>query len=858
MLKQLLFGTLIWMVIFFKRAQGCNGSLNLISAAAPGNITIGGLFDVHQQSERNSSILNTTSCSGFDVDKFLGVMSMIYTIQAINNSTEILPGIILGYEILDTCSDITTALADVFQLLSLSKAPEHQAEDLCDYTTYRPFVSAVVGPGYSDISVAVGRVFQLFMMPQISYSSSSTILSDKAQFPSFLRTVPSEADQIKAMTLLMVQMNWRHILIIGSDDDYSQQGVTALVTSAQQANICIDFSQTIPTSEITNLLPGLIQKVRESPANVVVVFAEATFAKVLLQRAINDSVKKTWLASDTWSVSSFITTLPNIDTIGNILGFSFKMDQVNGFADFLDNLPSSQWSRNQFYEEYQSLRAVCNSSSISEIINCISSKKADSVTRKFLGPDGFLKELIEAGTPIPFNVFLSVLSVAHALHDLLGCDITSCNGSLEFTPWMLLEKLKTVRFTVENQGINFTLDTDQPIEFDLVFWESRNNGIKVQVIGNYTKQKNFTIQDNYKMVLQNISSSCSSQCKPGEMKSSNSCCYMCVPCPEGLISNITDAASCFPCQQDEYPNNTVCIKMPQTYFNWTDNFAIFLMIFDILGIIIVGAIAMIFTIHYTTPVVKAAGSFMVYVILTCLLLSFISVIFFIGKPTDIKCKIRQIMFAISFTCCISCMLMNSFRIFVAFMFDPLQQHILKIVYKPFMIIPVFILLEVLILVLWMTLNGPTTYLQTSEDNQVYRCSEGSLVAYYFTHGYTTFISLICFTFAFVSRKLPHNYNEAKFITFAMLVHLIAWMIFFAEFSYSFGIYLSAIQALTCLISSYGVVIWYFLPKCYIMLFRKEKNTRENFSLHVYSYSQKTVNETFQKAHETTNPPENRV
>uniref|UniRef100_A0A8C4RN19 G-protein coupled receptor family C group 6 member A n=1 Tax=Erpetoichthys calabaricus TaxID=27687 RepID=A0A8C4RN19_ERPCA len=778
----------------------------------------------------------------FDVDKFLGVMSMIYTIQAINNSTEILPGIILGYEILDTCSDITTALADVFQLLSLSKAPDHQAEFLCDYTTYRPFVSAVVGPGYSDISVAVGRVFQLFMMPQISYSSSSTILSDKAQFPSFLRTVPSEADQIKAMTLLMVQMNWRHILIIGSDDDYSQQGVTALVTSAQQANICIDFSQTIPTSEITNLLPGLIQKVRESPANVVVVFAEATFAKVLLQRAINDSVKKTWLASDTWSVSSFITTLPNIDTIGNILGFSFKMDQVNGFADFLDNLPSSQWSRNQFYEEYQSLRAVCNSSSISEIINCISSKKADSVTRKFLGPDGFLKELIEAGTPIPFNVFLSVLSVAHALHDLLGCDSTSCNGSLEFTPWMV--SLFSFHFHADIHLSRLMRGSYSLISL---------------LLPNLSKRfYNFSLCNKALLFSQNISSSCSSQCKPGEMKSSNSCCYMCVPCPEGLISNITDAASCFPCQQDEYPNNTVCIKMPQTYFNWTDNFAIFLMIFDILGIIIVGAIAMIFTIHYTTPVVKAAGSFMVYVILTCLLLSFISVIFFIGKPTDIKCKIRQIMFAISFTCCISCMLMNSFRIFVAFMFDPLQQHILKIVYKPFMIIPVFILLEVLILVLWMTLNGPTTYLQTSEDNQVYRCSEGSLVAYYFTHGYTTFISLICFTFAFVSRKLPHNYNEAKFITFAMLVHLIAWMIFFAEFSYSFGIYLSAIQALTCLISSYGVVIWYFLPKCYIMLFRKEKNTRENFSLHVYSYSQKTVNETFQKAHETTNPPENRV
>lgn len=91
---------------------------------------------------------------------------MIHSIEMINNST-LLSGVKLGYEIYDTCTDITVAMAAALRCVSKFNSSREIMEFKCDYSNYVPRVKAVIGAGYSEISMAVSRTLSLQLMPQV-------------------------------------------------------------------------------------------------------------------------------------------------------------------------------------------------------------------------------------------------------------------------------------------------------------------------------------------------------------------------------------------------------------------------------------------------------------------------------------------------------------------------------------------------------------------------------------------------------------------------------------------------------------------------------------------------------------------
>nr|XP_008516188.1 PREDICTED: G-protein coupled receptor family C group 6 member A isoform X2 [Equus przewalskii] len=781
---------IICFVIILASSQPCQTPDDFVTATSPGHIMIGGLFAIHEKmlsSDDYPRRPEIQKCVGFDISIFLHTLAMIHSIEMINNST-LLSGVKLGYEIYDTCTDVTVAMAAALRFLSKFNCSREIVELKCDYSSYMPRVKAVIGAGYSEITMAVSRMLNLQLMPQVSYESTAEILSDKIRFPSFLRTVPSDFYQTKAMVHLIQKSGWNWIGIITTDDDYGRLALNTFAIQTAANNVCIAFKEVIPAFLSDNTIEVRINQalekiIAEAQVNVIVVFLRQFHVFNLFNKAIERNVNKTWIASDIWSTATKITTIPNIKRIGKIVGFTFTRGNMSSFHSFLQNLHLFPSDNNKPLNEYAMLLSACAHVKDSDLSQCISNHSQGTLTykankdieRNFSLRNDFLWDYTEPG--FVHSIQLAVFALGYAVQDL--CQAQDCQNPNAFQPW------------------------------------------------------------------EQIQSKCSKECSPGQMKkttkSQHICCYECVDCPENHYSNQTDMDHCLLCNNETHwapVRSTVCFEKEVEYLSWNDSLAILLMALSLLGIMFVLAIGIIFTRNLNTPVVKSSGGLTVcYVILLCHFLNFANTGFFVGEPQDFTCKTRQTLFGVSFTLCISCILMKSLKILLAFSFDPKLQNFLKCLYKPIPIIFTCTGIQVVICTLWVILAAPTVEENVSLPRVIIlECEEGSVLAFGTMLGYIAILAFICFIFAFKGRKLPENYNEAKFITFGMLIYFIAWIIFIPVYATTFGKYLPAVEIIVILISNYGILCCMFFPKCYVILCKQETNTKSAFLKMIYSYS----------------------
>ncbi|XP_075057022.1 G-protein coupled receptor family C group 6 member A-like [Mixophyes fleayi] len=798
------------------------------------------------------------------VRSLIEALSMIYAIDKINNST-MLQGIKLGYEIYDSCSHTLKAVESTLRFIPESATTNNSTE--CNYKQHIPHVKAVVGEIYSETSIAISRILSIYLIPQISPASSVSLLSDKIRFPSFLRTVPSDTHQTRAIVELIKTFQWNWVGIIASDDDYGRSALDLLNSLFKTEGICTAFSKTVPSyvghPTLQESLRSVINELNRSSTNVLVVIAKDPVVSKLLKECIKVNISKIWIGSDSWSNSKEVRNIKNIEKVGTVLGLNFKMGHVEGFEDYLKNLqPQIYNATNHGLEEYMQLRFNCTEE-YREYLQCINSSsygncflndslnlKSPLACQKNLSfeNDNYLLENIEWSKT--YSTHLAIIAIAHAIKDIL-CINGNCENNLDFSPSQVLEKLKDGHFSYNGETFHFDKNGDVLIGYDLITWQLIKNTTEVKIVGSYDISGG-KIALNRSLLLWNTAnnqvpfSNCSKSCIPGYYRKYSliSCCYECVACTEDYYSPEADMTGCLKCSQSQWSNigSSRCENRITEYFEFKDPFAITLMTFAATGIVVVLIIGIMFVKNVDAPVVKAAGGNYTYLLIASLLISLVSIWFFIGEPSDTICKIRQPLYGISFTISISCVLIKSIRILLAFESASRGQKLGALTFKPVVIIIVITGIQSCTCMLWLILKGPSLIkIYTIPQVINLQCDEGSYVAFGIMLGYIGLLALICFLLAYKGRKLPEKYNEARCITFSMLVYMFVWILFIPIYTNTTSdMYLSAVQAVAILASIYGIISCHLLPVCWIIVFKRETCNREIYLQSVCKFFQRKV------------------
>ncbi|XP_069057873.1 vomeronasal type-2 receptor 26-like [Pleurodeles waltl] len=413
-------------------------------------------------------------------------------------------------------------------------------------------------------------------------------------------------------------------------------------------------------------------------------------------------------------------------------------------------------------------------------------------------------------------------------------------------PKWLLNFIRKVFFTNSaGEKQFFDQNGDPPALYDILNWQLLPDGTTQYVkIGTFdsslTEHQPITVNDSAIVWSRGYTelprSVCSENCPPGHRRAARlgypNCCFDCLLCSEGEITNNTDAIECVKCLDHQWSNEVgdKCIPKPLLFLSYNEPLGAALVIVCAICSAITLSALCIFRRHRDTPIVKANNRALSFLLLVSLNLCFLCSIMFIGKPKRVTCVLRQVIFTIVFTICISTILAKTITVVIAFNATRPGSIFRKWVKSTF---PFYLLLlcsipQVVICIFWLVVSPP--FVELNMKNEIgtitIECNEGSLILFYGALGYLGLLSSISFVVAFIARKLPNSFNEAKMITFSMLVFCSVWILFIPTYLSTKGKYIVAEEIFAIQASSAGLLCCIFFPKLYIILLKPERNSKE--------------------------------
>ncbi|KAJ3591115.1 hypothetical protein NHX12_009062 [Muraenolepis orangiensis] len=724
-----------------------------------GDVVLGGLFPLHYTRVSSPPTYTSKPEPGtykyFSARALRWMQTMTFAIREINQRTDLLPALKLGFHIRDSCDDIPVSLKRSLLLVNgqpgqgaignrsleadgglMRKRLGSMARGLGCADVTRSLSPVIIGDASSGVSMALLRSLGPFHIPLVSYFASCSCLSEKQVFPMFMRTMPSDTFQVRALSRLVSHFGWTWVGVIGVESDYARFAIQLFLQESSLYGVCAAYVHLYPTVLSPQPLDELLDIIQGSSSKVIVNFSSESEVHSIMRGMRQRNITGIqWIASEAWATAKSLWEEFG-DLLGGTLGFGIhKAEVIPGLKQYLSGLRLSHIHDSAFltelWEETLNCRLNGSVNTHSHAVNHLDRKPCSGMEdlNHVYSTFSDVSQL-----RVSYNVYKAVYLVAHALQRMSDCEAGqgpfvngTCGNPKSVEPWQLFHYMTSTAFSVLGEKVDFDLNGDPIALYDLMNWKREQDGsLRLVRVGFYdaslSPELSLVVNESaiqWPVGQQAVWSQCSESCPPGKRvarrKGEPVCCFDCVTCAEGEFSNSTDSLDCTRCPDGmaTLPGSSV-----MKWFGPTQQRASVLLCTVVQGLI-----------------------------------------------------------------CLTWLL----------------------TYPPFS-------------------NSNTGYSRTTI---IIECATGSEVGFWSVLGYIGLLACLCFVVAFLARELPDNFNEAKFITFSMLIFFAVWITFIPVYVSTAGKYTVAVHIFAILASAYGLLFCIFAPKCYIIILQPEKNSKKN-------------------------------
>ncbi|XP_053120351.1 vomeronasal type-2 receptor 26-like [Hemicordylus capensis] len=787
------------------------------------------------------------------------ILALVFAVKEINKNPKILPNFTLGFHIYDSYYDVKWTCYTTMQLISMGNrfVPNYS----CDI---QDNLVAVIGGPSSKISLEVANVLDIYKIPQLLYGFGPMRIANTQLLP-FYRMVPDEAHQYMGILQLLRHFNWTWVGFVADNNANGERFLQRMLPVFSENGICLALSKIYPRMSFDNdfeeqkeWLFKIYDMVMTSTATALIFYGDCnsmvSLRYFLFLPEMEDTTKKpkskVWILTAQMEFTSTVFHRSwDIQVIHGSISLAIHSNDLLGFHQFIQSRNPSKAKEDGFIRDFweQAFGCLFPDSDLGNIDGdiCTGEERLEDL------PGAYFEMSM---TGYSYNVYNAVYAVAHALHAMHSSRSKSRammqeeGRSRENPPaWQIHHFLRWVSFNNSaGEEVSFDLNRELMTGFDVINWVTFPNQSFIRVkVGRMNPQappeqalsvnEDTIVWHSWFNQAQPLSV-CNDNCLPGYRKKMKEgepfCCYDCISCPEGKISSLNDMEECFTCPEDRYPNKdkNECIAKVVTFLSYVEPLGIGLSITAISLIVITVLVLGTFMKHHNTPIVKANNRNLTYMLLVSLLLCFLSALLFIGQPQKITCLFRQSAFGITFSVAVSSILAKTITVVLAFMATKPGSRMRIWMGKRVanLIVVCCSLIQAGICAVWLATSPPfpDANIHSMTKEIFLECNEASPTMFYCVLGYMGFLAITSLSVAFFARKLPDTFNEAKLITFSMLVFCSVWLSFVPTYLSTTGKYMVAVEIFSILASTAGLLHLIFLPKCYIIVLRPQLNNRE--------------------------------
>ncbi|CAD5119104.1 DgyrCDS7749 [Dimorphilus gyrociliatus] len=551
-------------------------------------------------------------------------------IEEINKNSTLLPNLTIGLNFIDTCGGSNAEVGKLSKIFTNNNSSSISNRYV-----------GIIGGATSVRAIPAAGLASYFQMPFIGSYSTIDELSDKTRFEYFSRLVPPDNFITEAMAHFLKEKKWTYVQLLYSKVTQCENFAKNFLDEVQNSEICVANAQKI-SSYTLRAFQNVVKTIMKYKKAKVVVVCLTYFEAYHLLQELNKIIGKEsfiFISNDIYDI---------IDKFKHLQQYSIRFRYRIGNYDTVQRCIHSTtpnevrhvWMK-KFWEHVGKYRYVFYNKYIDG---------TDLYARA-------LNQLIEKYCPKAFydkSLLNTCITGERVLFHIRNQNFQASSG---------------IQYKFNNRG-------DPLAEYEITQFIMINNSWISEEIGSWKKDGDIlTINTHF-----NIESVCSKPCLQTQIRVQQElhCCWLCKECRENeiLVKNATECLKCptffwpvayfDPFSLKDKETKTRCIEINDEYVEWSDSLSILLIILSGFGVSMNIFVIVMYRVYKEEKIIKASSRFLSGIILFGCSLGYVTVFFFLAKPSIVTCVINRIGFHMTICTIYSPLFVKTLRVYRIF------------------------------------------------------------------------------------------------------------------------------------------------------------------------------------------------